>query len=418
MTEKKGKHYLIVEGGGFKTGFTSGILDAFIAGRFDPFDGYIGVSGGSVAVSYYTSKQYRQTLESILYLAKDSNFVKYRRSLGREGFMDIDTLGRVSTKIIPFDIKKALLHIRQKDFRIVATDRQQGNPVYFKPSADQWIDHVIASCTLPFVTKGKHIIEGKEYFDGGWSDALPVKYAANQGASHITVLRTWPEDSVFNQSWPDFFGGLYFKGTPVLKEIFEKNYIPSKIDTILGIDASKRNEQIKKAFVYGILFLIATFFEIFISFLAFKESFVFNIIYVLGEFFSFISILYFFRGFVIIGGIHKNHLLQISAFLIIVFTLFLSVLDIATLYIESIPIGVVSFLKLLTFGPLSIIFGIALLKLTDFKRLVKWCGILEIITGVSLLLVFLAPVALFTQIIVIIFEIILIHKFLTKFNIN
>jgi len=224
MSDSTGKHYLIVEGGGFKTGFTSGILDAFIAGGFDPFDGYMGVSGGSVAVSYYTAKQYRQTLESILYLAKDSNFVKYRRSLGQEGFMDIDTLGRVSTKIIPFDIKKALLHIRNKDFRIVATDRQEGNPVYFKPSAQKWIDHVIASCTLPFVTKGKHIIDGREYFDGGWSDALPVKYAADQGASRITVLRTWPVESVFNQSWPDYFGGIYFKGTPVLKEIFEKNY--------------------------------------------------------------------------------------------------------------------------------------------------------------------------------------------------
>ena len=47
MTEnKKNKHYLIIEGGGFRTGFTSGILDAFLAADFDPFDGYIGISGG------------------------------------------------------------------------------------------------------------------------------------------------------------------------------------------------------------------------------------------------------------------------------------------------------------------------------------------------------------------------------------
>lgn len=37
---------LIVEGGGFKSGFTAGILDSFIINEFDPFHLYLGVSGG------------------------------------------------------------------------------------------------------------------------------------------------------------------------------------------------------------------------------------------------------------------------------------------------------------------------------------------------------------------------------------
>lgn len=221
----KDRHYLIVEGGGFKTGFTSGILDAFVASKYNPFDGYIGVSGGAVAVSYFVANQYRQALLSILYLAKDPNFLNYLRLLSKKGYMDIDTLGRVSTKIIPFDIVNAIKFVEDKDLRFVVTERKTGNPAYLRPSADTWIDYVIASCTLPFVTKGSHLIDEHEYFDGGWSDPLPVLWAAKQGATKITVLRTWPLESKSSQSWPDYFGSKYYRDTPGLSNSFANNHL-------------------------------------------------------------------------------------------------------------------------------------------------------------------------------------------------
>lgn len=218
------KHVLIVEGGGFKTGFTSGLLDAFIVSRFDPFDSYVGVSGGAVATSYFLAKQYRYSLLSILNLAKDSNFLNYRRTFGEEGYMDIDMLATVAKDRVPFDLEKVCNVEVEKSVQFVLTNRESGVPVYMKPNRTNWLDVVTASCTLPFVTKGKHVIDGVEYFDGGWSDAIPAKWAHQNGATRITVLRTWPKEIHTKQSWSDYFGSIYFKSIPGLQRVFESSY--------------------------------------------------------------------------------------------------------------------------------------------------------------------------------------------------
>lgn len=218
------KHVLIVEGGGFKTGFTSGILDAFIVSGFDPFNSYLGVSGGAVATSYFLAKQYRYSLLSILNLAKDSNFLNYRRTFGEEGYMDIDMLATVAKDRVPFDLDEVIERCKGKVVEFVLTNRNTGNPEYMMPNKKNWLDVVTASCTLPFVTKGKHIVEGVEYFDGGWSDAIPAKRAYDHGAKRVTVLRTWPKDVHTKQSWADYFGSIYFKSIPGLQKAFESSY--------------------------------------------------------------------------------------------------------------------------------------------------------------------------------------------------
>ena len=214
------KKCLIVEGGGFKTGFTSGVLDAFMIGQFQPFDLLIGTSGGAVALSYYLSQQYRACLNAIRLLADDKHFTNLRRALQEEGYMDIDYLANVAEDKVPFLVGRALSNAKGKKVRFVATNRESGNAAYLSPKKENWLDLVIASSTLPFVTKGKHVIDGVDYFDGGWSDPLPVKWAYEQGAKEILILRTWPTFFRSRQSWTDYFGSLYFNSTPSLKEVF------------------------------------------------------------------------------------------------------------------------------------------------------------------------------------------------------
>ena len=50
---------LVIEGGGFKSVFSAGVLDAFIINNFNPFDIYLGVSSGAMALSYYLGDQYK-----------------------------------------------------------------------------------------------------------------------------------------------------------------------------------------------------------------------------------------------------------------------------------------------------------------------------------------------------------------------
>ena len=218
------KKAIIVEGGGFKTGFTSGILDAFMVGHYNPFSHYIGVSGGSVALSYYLSHQYRFCVEAMKILAKDKNFTNYKRTFGKEGYMDIDFLLKVAGVKVPFKVADAIENSKEKDVRFIATSKLSGEAKYLRPQQSNWLECVIASCTLPYVTKGQHTVDGELYFDGGWSDALPVKWAYENGCEHILVLRTWPKDTRSSQSWADYFGSKYFNDSPKLSQAIANSY--------------------------------------------------------------------------------------------------------------------------------------------------------------------------------------------------
>jgi len=215
---------LIVEGGGFKTAFTSGVLDAFLSHDIDDFNGYLGISGGAVAVSYFLSKQYRYCFEAMELLAADQHFMKFKRTFGNEGMMDIDYLEKVAREKVPFQIETALENTKDKTVAFVATNRKHGNAEYLKPDLKNWINTVIASSTLPFVTKGKHKIGGKAYFDGGWSDPLPVIWASKKGFNDITVIRTRPKELKTTQSWSDYFGSIYFSKRPELSKAFSTCY--------------------------------------------------------------------------------------------------------------------------------------------------------------------------------------------------
>lgn len=195
------------------------------------------------------------------------------------------------------------------------------------------------------------------------------------------------------------------------EEVFEKKYTPGKFDSILRINKDKIYKQLNTAMIFGIVYFIVGFFEIGADLLSFeKDNIAFKSIYIIIKVISIISLFLFFRGFVIVGGMFKNYLLQISAFLIIIFTVFFSILDITSLYIWEDFLGIIGFSKLIAYGVLSVVLGIAIMRLLDFGDLAKWTGIIEIITGVCLLLVILSPIALVTQFIVEIFEVILLYK--------
>ncbi len=215
---------IIIEGGGFKTAFTSGVLDAFITANYFPTRAVIGISGGAVAMSYYLSGQYRYCIKSLISLSKDPEFANYKRAFGTKGYLDIDYLAEIASKKVPFDLDRALKNSLDINVNVIATNRESGTPVYFTPTKKDWIQMVVASCTLPFATKGVHKINGKSYFDGGWSDPLPVKWAYNQGYKNILVIRTKPKSIREKQSWADYFGSKYFNNTPALAHVFESNF--------------------------------------------------------------------------------------------------------------------------------------------------------------------------------------------------
>lgn len=102
-----GKKTIILEGGGFKTSFSAGVLDAFRMSNFDQFDAFIGVSGGSIALSYFLSQQFGEYINSMKSLCKDPRFIQYTKAFS-DGLMNLDFFTEIAEKEFPFDLQKAV----------------------------------------------------------------------------------------------------------------------------------------------------------------------------------------------------------------------------------------------------------------------------------------------------------------------
>ena len=77
--DRKNKIVLIVEGGGFKSAFTAGILDSFIMNKFDPFHLYLGISGGAMNITSYLAQQYKRNIKIIFSVSENTHFISLIR---------------------------------------------------------------------------------------------------------------------------------------------------------------------------------------------------------------------------------------------------------------------------------------------------------------------------------------------------
>ena len=220
----KMKKALIIQGGGFRTAFSAGVLDAFLKNNYNDFSLYAGVSGGAIAASYFFAEQPKHCFEAIRFLAANKQFLDLTKMMSTCGMMNVEIFNDISNKHMPFDFALAERNLKNKKFVIVMTDKQNGQPCYYVPEPKTWQDAFIASCSLPFITKGKHQVNGKEFMDGAWSDPLPIEWVVKQGAKDITIVRTMPANEKIGKSWLDLIGEIYYLRNPSLKSAFTKNH--------------------------------------------------------------------------------------------------------------------------------------------------------------------------------------------------
>jgi predicted patatin/cPLA2 family phospholipase len=114
---------LIIQGGGFRTAFSAGVLDAFIAHGYDPFNMYIGVSGGANALSYFLGKQYKDCIRSIHVLLEDPKFMNYKQFLGTRVLMNVDFFEEIAEEIVKLDLPAIFEHHSHKRIALPANQR-------------------------------------------------------------------------------------------------------------------------------------------------------------------------------------------------------------------------------------------------------------------------------------------------------
>ena len=216
---------LVIEGGGFKSVFSAGVLDAFITNNFNPFDIYIGVSSGAMALSYYLSAQYKAYFSLSKAVCVNEEFLSYKHSLSEEGYMNLKYLTNYVIKTNPLDFIQIQKTIQNKQFYVVATNTDNGEAVYLSPTKQNIYKCLRATSSLPFFTKGVCRINGLNLMDGAWSDPLPAKSAIDFGASKVIVIRPHPLGYKFDGlNYLGLLAGYWWQNQPKISDMFFKEY--------------------------------------------------------------------------------------------------------------------------------------------------------------------------------------------------
>lgn len=179
---------LVLEGGGNRAIYTSGVLDAFIEKGIE-FPYVIGVSAGSCNATSFIAKNYRRQHDIVINYSNDKNYMGLGNILKGHSFLNTDWIfGELAYDILPlnqdeFDKSNTVLCA-------VATNGLTGKPEYFYPkSMRENCDELKASCSLPGVTNGVEI-GGTTFFDGGLVDSVPLERAFDDGCKKAVVILT------------------------------------------------------------------------------------------------------------------------------------------------------------------------------------------------------------------------------------
>lgn len=180
---------LVLEGGGSRGIFTSGVLDAFIDAGIE-FPYVIGVSAGSCNAASFIGKNYRRQHDITINYCNDKRYMSVQSIIKNGQYLNLEwDFGELTYDIMPLDYDT--YEKSNTQLCAVATNAKTGKPEYFYPKdlREYGCPYLKASCALPVATRGVEI-GGETYFDGGITDSIPLKRAFEDGCKKAVVILT------------------------------------------------------------------------------------------------------------------------------------------------------------------------------------------------------------------------------------
>lgn len=211
---------LVVEGGGMRGVYSSGVLDFFIEKDLF-FENNYGVSAGACHLCSYLAKQYKRAFRVNVDYLNDKRYcsvhslLKTGNLFGAEMLYDI-----IPNELDLFDYDT--YNKNESNFYVVITDINTGKPEYVKiGDLKKDIIYVRASSSLPLLAQNVKIND-KEYLDGGISDSIPIKKSIADGNKMNVVILT--RDSTYRKGKNSLM--------PIIKLKYKKypNFVKSMAD--------------------------------------------------------------------------------------------------------------------------------------------------------------------------------------------
>lgn len=182
---------LILEGGTLRPIFSAGVMDALLDNNIT-FPYCIGVSAGITNGVSYISKQKGRNLEVVTKYRNDNRYLSYRNFLRCKSIFGLDfVFDEIPNNLIPFDMDT----YRKYPGKVLVgvTNAHTGKTEYLNgKDLDDKATMLRATCAIPLLFPVIKI-NGKEYYDGGLCDPIPIKKAIAYGNTKHLIVLTQPK---------------------------------------------------------------------------------------------------------------------------------------------------------------------------------------------------------------------------------
>lgn len=214
---------LVLEGGALRSFYTMGVLDAFLKHNIT-FDYICGVSGGALCAVNYLANQPKRTVTLNLKYLNDSRYRGIKSYWQNHTYFNLPFLfSDEVTSFYPFDQQS--YDNNPTKFEVVVTNVSTGVAKYVGKDVPNHFDYVIASATVPFVSRIK-IINNHGYLDGGISDSIPFFYVKEQGYQKIVTVLTRDKSyqkTALNPIKKQIIGRFYHRYPKVVESLKQRS---------------------------------------------------------------------------------------------------------------------------------------------------------------------------------------------------
>lgn len=226
---------LVLEGGGLRGAYTAGCISWLIEHNIKVDSAY-GISTGAWHMCIYLHNDLNLGKELALNYINDKSNMGLKALLKGEGIFSFSNLLKQLTEKTIFNLES----IRNTDVnaKIGLYNLNEGKTLYY-PVKDVKMDHLVAACSLPLLSKIVDI-NGTKFLDGGITEMIPIDEAIRDNNDSFIVITTKPLDFVRKPSnkfvvWLMKVVYRKYKSIGRDYEVRDKNYY-EQIDTIKRLE--------------------------------------------------------------------------------------------------------------------------------------------------------------------------------------
>lgn len=180
---------LVLEGGGMRGVFTSGVLDFFLDNQIS-FPYCVSVSAGACNGLSYKSQQRGRAKQTNVDLLEKYRYIGMKYLWTQHSILDRKLIyDTIPNEILPFDYDACFAN--PMEFEMVTTNCLTGKACYLSESHDEdrLVNIAKASSSLPYVCPIVWI-DHQPMLDGGIADSIPVERAIERGHTFNVVVLT------------------------------------------------------------------------------------------------------------------------------------------------------------------------------------------------------------------------------------